>query len=131
MSNDYQAMMGGGVCWVDYNDDGWLDLFAVNSYASADAAALGGHGGLPRTALFENVHGTFRDVSSQAHANLAIQGDGCVAADLNGDGQTDLVVTTTTGVDLLWNTGDGTFTRRRARRGPEARAGTRAPRSPT
>ncbi len=109
ISNDYKAMMGGGVCWLDYNDDGWIDLFAVNSYSSADTAAWEAHGGLPRTALFENVHGRFSNVSAKAHADLQVQGDGCVAADLNGDGRTDLVVTTTGGVDLLWNEGDGTF----------------------
>ena len=87
MSNDTKAMMGGGVCWLDYNGDGWLDLFAVNSYSSADTARWEAHGGLPRTALFENVHGTFRNVSGAAHADLPVQGDGCVAADLNGDGQ--------------------------------------------
>ena len=110
MSNDYRAMMGGGVCWLDYNNDGWLDLFAVNSYSSSDTAAWEAHGGLPRTALFENEHGQFHDVSSRAHADLAVQGDGCVAGDLNGDGRTDLVVTTTQGIDLLWNNGNGTFT---------------------
>jgi hypothetical protein len=110
VSNDYRAMMGGGVCWIDYNGDGWLDLFTVNSYASSDTARWEASGGLPRTALFENVHGSFRDVSKQAHADLAIQGDGCVAADLNGDGRTDLLVTTTSGVELLWNNGNGTFT---------------------
>ena len=41
-----------------------------------------------------------------------MQGDGCVAADLNGDGRTDLVVTTTNGVDILWN--DGRHVPRRA-----------------
>ena len=50
-------MMGGGVCWLDYNGDGWLDLFAVNSYASSDAARWQANGGLPRTALFENQPG--------------------------------------------------------------------------
>jgi hypothetical protein len=109
MSNDYEAMMGGGVCWLDYNNDGWVDLFAVNSYSDADTDRWGTHGGLPRTALFENDHGTFRNVSKQAHADLQVQGDGCVAADLNGDGWPDLIVTTTTGIDLLWNDGNGTF----------------------
>ena len=88
MSNDYKAMMGGGVCWIDYNGDGWLDLFAVNSYSSADTARFEAHGGLPRTALYENVYGKFRNVSRATHADLPVQGDGCVAADLNGDGKT-------------------------------------------
>ncbi len=48
-------------------------------------------------------------MSGEAHADLQVQGDGCVAGDLNGDGHTDLVVTTTTGVKLLWNTGHDTF----------------------
>ena len=110
MSNDTKAMMGGGLCWLDYNNDGWQDLFVVNSYSSADAPQWEANGGLPRTSLFENVDGTFKDVSAATHADLPVQGDGCAAADLNGDGHTDLVVTTTSGVDVLWNTGHGTFT---------------------
>jgi Na+-translocating ferredoxin:NAD+ oxidoreductase RnfD subunit len=110
MSNDYRAMMGGGVCWLDYNGDGWIDLFAVNSYASDDTTSWQAHGGLPTSSLFENDHGTFHDVSKQTHADLAVQGDGCVAGDLNGDGRPDLVVTTTSGVKVLWNDGNGSFT---------------------
>ena len=109
ISNDTKAMMGGGVCWLDYNNDGWQDLFAVNSYSSADTAQWQAHGGLPATALYENVRGTFRNVSRRSHADLQVQGDGCVAADLNGDGRTDLIVTRTDGIDVLWNTGKGTF----------------------
>jgi FG-GAP-like repeat/ASPIC and UnbV len=108
-SNEAQAMMGGGVCWLDYNGDGWPDLFVVNSYSSADTARWEARGGLPRAALFENVHGRFVNVSRRTHADLVVQGDGCVAADLTGNGRPDLVVTTTSGVDILWNTGSGRF----------------------
>jgi Na+-translocating ferredoxin:NAD+ oxidoreductase RnfD subunit len=102
---DYRAMMGGGVCWLDYDGDGWLDLFAVNSYASSDSASYESHGGLPESMLFRNDHGTFHAV----HTGLRVQGDGCAAADLDGDGRPDLVVTTTSGVEVLWNEGGGHF----------------------
>src|SRR5262249_51677233 len=84
MAYDQQAMMGGGVCWLDYNDDGWLDLFAVNSYADVDMPEWASHGGLPQSALFENEHGKFVNVNSSSHAGIRVKGTGCAAADLNG-----------------------------------------------
>ncbi len=117
MSLDTTAMMGGGLCWLDYDNDGWLDLFVVNSHADVDIVPSDTHGGLPRTALYHNVGGRFVDVSSRAGADLPIRGDGCVAADFNLDGHTDLYVTsagynvaTDSWDALLWNNGDGTFT---------------------
>jgi hypothetical protein len=117
MSDDETAMMGGGVCWLDYDSDGWLDLFAVNSYVDSDLLTWEAHGGLPRSALFRNVHGRFEDVSGRSGADLPLRGNGCVAADFDLDGHTDLYVTTAgynvavDGYDaLLWNQGDGTFT---------------------
>jgi Na+-translocating ferredoxin:NAD+ oxidoreductase RnfD subunit len=111
MSNDVHGMMGGGLCWLDYNNDGRLDLFVVNSYTDANAPFWPDHGGLPQSALFENVGGgRFVNVSKRSHTNLAVQGNGCVAGDFNGDGHTDLLVTTNTYNVLLWNNGNGTFT---------------------
>src|SRR5205823_4186842 len=57
-----------------------------------------------------NEHGRFIDVTRTAHAGLPTRGQGCVAADLDGDGHTDLFVTTATDDELLWNNGDATFT---------------------
>src|SRR5581483_11935657 len=110
VTNDPAAMMGGGLCWLDYNNDGWLDLFVVNSYGEGDIGAYSAHGGLPRTALYENVRGRFVDVTARSHAGRAVRGEGCVAADFDGDGRTDLFVTTAQSDELLWNNGDGTFT---------------------
>jgi hypothetical protein len=107
--SDPAAMMGGGLCWLDYNNDVWMDLFVVNSYANSDIGLWQSHGGLPRSALFRNVRGRFVDVSTRSGANLATRGNGCVAADFNGDGYTDLYVTSAVDDALLWNNGDGTF----------------------
>ena len=137
-SLDTTAMMGGGLCWLDYDSDGWLDLFVVNSHADVDIVPSDAHGGLPRTALYHNVGGRFVDVSSRSGADLPIRGDGCVAADFNIDGRTDLYVTsagynvaTDSWDALLWNNGDGTFTEGAVQAGINAKAGTRRPSSAT
>ena len=110
VSRDPVAMMGGGVCWLDYDNDGWLDLFAVNSYSmELDVASWKKQGGLPRSALFHNMKGRFVDVSRGSGADLSVRGNGCVAADFDLDGHMDLYVTTAAYDALLWNNGDGTF----------------------
>jgi Na+-translocating ferredoxin:NAD+ oxidoreductase RnfD subunit len=110
MTSDPTAMMGGGLCWLDYNNDGWLDLFVVNSYTDDNLPAFEAHGGLPHSALFRNDHGKFVNVTATSGTGLQTRGEGCVAADFNGDGYTDLFVTTSTNDALYWNNGDGTFT---------------------
>src|SRR3954453_12698757 len=110
VSPDPAAMTGGGLCALDYNNDGWVDLFAVNSYSQADVDRFHKRGGLPRSALFRNKRGHFTNVSRRSGADLAVRGEGCVAADFNGDGYTDLYVTTAGYDKLLWNNGNGTFT---------------------
>jgi hypothetical protein len=127
MSTDTTAMMGGGLCWLDYDGDGWLDLFVVNSHADVDIGPSEARGGLARTTLYHNVGGRFVDVSARSGADLPVRGDGCVAADLDLDGRTDLYVTSagynvaTDAWDaLLWNNGDGTFTEGAVKAGIDA-----------
>jgi hypothetical protein len=110
ISADPVAMVGGGLCWLDFDADGWLDLFVVNGYAESDRAEWAVRGGLPTSRLFRNDGGRFVDVTRGSGAGLAVRGQGCVAADLDRDGHTDLLVTTAEYSALLWNDGDGTFT---------------------
>src|SRR2546421_5263149 len=110
VSPDPAAMTGGGLCALDYNNDGWVDLFVVSSYSQADVDRWQKHGGLPRSALFRNTRGRFRNVTRTSGAGLAVRGQGCVAADFNGDGYTDLFVTADGQNKLLWNNANGTFT---------------------
>ena len=132
-------MMGGGLCWLDYDADGWLDLYVVNSYSEVDFVRWEEQGGLPRSGLFHNVRGRFENVGAGSGADLQLRGSGCVAADFNGDGHTDLYVTTT-GLQRrdrrLRRPPLGARRRdvhggRRARPGSARPAGTRAPPSGT
>jgi hypothetical protein len=102
ISTDPQAMMGGGVCWLDANGDGRLDLFAVNGY---DDPHFASYKQVPQSVLYLNMGGN-RFVPS---FGIRVKGEGCVAGDLDGDGRPDLVVTTATDDVLLWNQGDGRF----------------------
>lgn len=109
LSGDPEAMMGSGLCWLDYDNDGWLDLYVMNSYAEAEAGQWEASGGLPQSALFKNEQGQFRDVTQSSQAGMPMRGTGCVATDLNLDGWTDIYITTARYNFLLWNRGDGTF----------------------
>jgi hypothetical protein len=106
-SADAPAMTGGGLCWLDYDADGWLDLFVVNGHSRDERDQWEARGGLPTTRLFRNREGRFADVTEETGAGVAVRGQGCVAADLDLDGRTDLYVTGADRSTLLWNDGDG------------------------
>jgi hypothetical protein len=105
-SADAPAMTGGGVCWLDYDGDGWLDLFVVNGHSRNERDEWEGRGGLPTTRLFRNQEGRFADVTEETGAGVALRGQGCVASDLDLDGHTDLYVTGADRSTLLWNDGE-------------------------
>lgn len=109
LSPDPVAMMGGGLCWLDFDGDGWLDLFVVDTYAEAEWANWQDVGGVPTSRLFRNDGGTFEDVTAPTNAGLALRGLGCVAGDVDADGDADLYVTSATANALLLNDGSGRF----------------------
>ncbi|MCP4168344.1 MAG: ScyD/ScyE family protein [Chloroflexi bacterium] len=106
---DPAAAMSAGLCWLDYDNDGWLDLYLVNSHAEEEVDYWQDHGGLLRNVLYRNEQGQFVDVSAETETDIALRGNGCLAADLNGDGWTDMFITADGPNALLWNNGDGAF----------------------
>ncbi len=101
---------GGGGLFFDYDNDGWMDIYLVNSGPSdfyAPATPL-------RNALYRNNHdGTFTDVTAKAGVACGKTGHfgmGAAAADFDGDGWPDLYVTNYGRNVLFRNNGNGTFT---------------------
>ena len=81
---------GSGVALLDYDNDGWLDIYLVNG---STVPALKGKEAAPRAALFHNNHdGTFTDVTAKAGVANERWGFGAAAADYDNDGWADLYV---------------------------------------
>ena len=96
---------GGGVAIVDYDDDGWPDLFFVNG-----ARLPGADGEPPLSHLYRNNHdGTFADVTRRAGLSTTGWGQAVCAGDYDNDGRVDLFVTYYGQQVLYRNNGDGTF----------------------
>ena len=99
---------GPGVCLIDYDNDGWLDIYLVNG---STYDALDGKAAPPRAALFHNNHdGTFTDVTEKAGVANGRWGYGCAVGDYDNDGWPDLYVTNYGKNRLYHNNHDGTFT---------------------
>ena len=99
---------GAGVCLLDYNHDGWLDIFIVNG---STYDALAGKMTSPHAALFRNNHdGTFTNVADIAGVTNDRWGFGCAVGDYNNDGWPDIYVTNYGKNRLYRNNHDGTFT---------------------
>jgi enediyne biosynthesis protein E4 len=100
--------MGSGVALLDYDNDGWLDIFLLNG---STMAALQGREPPPRAMLFHNNHnGTFTDVTDKAGVANERWGFGVAVGDYDNDGWPDLYVANYGRNRLYHNNHDGTFT---------------------
>ena len=99
---------GSGVALLDYDRDGWLDIYLVNG---STYDALNGKAEPPHAALFHNNHdGTFTDVAAKAGVTNDRWGYGVAVGDYDNDGWPDLYVTNFGKNRLYHNNHDGTFT---------------------
>ena len=108
LENKYIAeSMSGGVLLLDYDRDGWLDIYFTN----APTVAMALKGEKSRGALYHNNHdGTFTDVTDKAGIATPCFAMGGAVGDFNNDGWPDIYVTCLGGNVLYRNNGDGTFT---------------------
>ena len=99
---------GSAVGLIDYDNDGWLDIYMVNG---STFKAMDGKEETPHAALFHNNHdGTFTDVAARAGVTNDRWGFGVAIADYDNDGWSDILVTNWGKNRLYHNNHDGTFT---------------------
>lgn len=97
--------MGSGVCFLDYDNDGWQDILLVNSM---DWPGHKTRASFP--ALYHNNRdGTFTDVTRQAGLAVEMYGMGCAVADYDNDGNADIYITALGSNHLFRNLGNGRF----------------------
>ena len=98
--------MGPGVAFIDYDNDGWPDIFIVNGM---DWPGHASKRSTPK--LYHNNHdGTFTDVTHKAGLDVEMFGMGVAVGDYDNDGYDDLFVTALGQNRLFHNNGNGTFT---------------------
>jgi enediyne biosynthesis protein E4 len=99
--------MSGGVALIDFDRDGWTDIYFTN----AQNVEMARSGKKARSALYRNNHdGTFTDVTDRAGVGYPCWAQGVAVGDYDNDGWPDMLVTCFGGVILYRNNGDGTFT---------------------
>jgi len=88
-----RAVLGWGTAFGDFDNDGWLDLFAANGHVHHDRSGLEPYA-MPAQLFRNSGHGTFTDLSRQAgpYFQTSWNGRGAAFGDIDNDGDTDIVV---------------------------------------
>ncbi len=98
---------GAGCAFLDYDNDGWMDIYLVNS---GKCDFYDPNPPLRNALYHNNRDGTFSDVTEKAGVGAGGYGQGVAVGDYDGDGFPDLYVTQYGQSILYHNNGDGTFT---------------------
>jgi tetratricopeptide (TPR) repeat protein len=97
-SDDLPSYLGPGACFLDYDNDGRIDIFLPDN---------GKEGGI---SLYRNLgNGKFEDVTRKAGLDPTLHAIGCTAGDYDNDGFTDLAVSFNGRILLLHNEKNGKF----------------------
>jgi|WetSurMetagenome_2_1015567.scaffolds.fasta_scaffold01101_7 enediyne biosynthesis protein E4 len=108
--NNIIESSGGGVAFLDFDQDGYIDIYVcsgtwIEGFTKGEKPAI-----LPTNHLYHNLkNGTYEDVTEKAGANDNAYGMGATIGDYNNDGYPDIFVSNY-GPNILYkNNGDGTF----------------------
>jgi len=108
--NNIVESVGGGAAFLDYDQDGYMDIYTcsgtwVKGFSKSEKPEI-----LPKNHLYRNNHdGTFKDVTEKAGVGGPWYSMGVTVGDFNNDGYPDIYVSNNGSNTLYKNKGDGTF----------------------
>src|SRR5712692_2776888 len=102
----FAETMGSGCAFLDYDGDGRLDLFLVNS---SRLPGFKGKGPFYPALYHQRADGTFENMTRRAGLAVDCYGMGCAVGDYDNDGHPDLYLTAYGGCHLFHNNGNGAF----------------------
>ncbi len=105
----FSEIMGSGAAWLDFDQDGRLDLYLINNVARAGVGDTPLPAGARNRLFHQEAGGRFRDVSAGSGLDAIGPGHGLAIGDVNNDGLPEVLLTEFEGLRLFLNRGNGKF----------------------